>query len=114
MKVLAQTGKLEGGTMVRSVMQVVQSEGVLSMFKGNLANRLKVGPQKAMKFLGYENLKYFLCKNPRHPTVVEDFCCASGMACIALVATYPLDTIKTHLSVTKQKETITQAFRNMY
>ena len=30
-------------------------------------NCLKVAPQKALKFLGYENLKFVVCKDPyRH------------------------------------------------
>ena len=50
--------------MREGVQIILRNEGMLSFFRGNLMNCLKVAPQKALKFVGYENLKFVVCKDP--------------------------------------------------
>jgi solute carrier family 25 phosphate transporter 23/24/25/41 len=112
LKTMAQTGQVRG-SITSSFQHIVHTEGALALFRGNLMNCLKVAPQKALKFLGYENLKYAICKNPYRPTMAEDFGCSVTMSCIALAVTFPLDTLKTRLSVSTEKETVATAIRQL-
>ena len=65
------------------------------MWRGNTANCMKVAPQKAIRFIGYENIKRFVAVDPNRATAFEDFISASSIACISLTIVFPLDTIKT-------------------
>jgi len=112
-KTLAQIGKAQEGAWPM-LTHIMRTEGVYGLFRGNLANCLKVAPQKGMKFLGYENLKYLLCSNPLRPTAAEDFSCSIAMGCIALIVTYPLDTLKTRMSVSEKGQTLRGAFSQLY
>ena len=39
-------------------------EGAASLWRGNVANCLKVAPGKAIKFLMYENVRSLICARP--------------------------------------------------
>merc|ERR1712086_465622 len=52
---------------------IVQTQGVRSLWRGNLANCLKVAPVKAVKFLGYEVVKNLVCQDPMRPSFLESF-----------------------------------------
>merc|ERR1712046_78813 len=65
------------------------------MWRGNTANCMKVAPQKAIRFMGYENIKQLVAVNPNRATPAEDFISSASIACISLTIVFPLDTIKT-------------------
>ena len=95
--VLLQVGAFEGAGLVAGVRRVVHRQGWLSLYRGNLANCLKVGPEKAMKFVGYETLRHALAGDPVAPTIAEDLLCSSIAAGISNGLIFPLDTLKTRL-----------------
>lgn len=56
-----QSGKTKG-TIVKSMTNIYQQEGWLAFWNGNGANTLKIMPESAMRFLGYEMFKTRICK----------------------------------------------------
>lgn len=58
---LLQSGKTQG-TIVKSMTNIYQQEGWLAFWNGNGANTLKIMPESAMRFLGYEMFKSRICK----------------------------------------------------
>ena len=64
-----------------------------------MANCFKVAPAKAMKFLMYENMKDWMCKDPTKPTFVENFVSSSAVAGFVTFGVHPVDTIKTKMSL---------------
>ena len=93
---MAQTGRLDSKHgIIRQAWNLLRTEGVAAMWRGNIANCLKVAPQKAIRFVGYENIKQLVAVDPNRATPFEDFISASSMSCISLTIVFPLDTIKT-------------------
>ena len=84
------------------------------LFRGNLANCMKVAPAKGLKFASYEQVKKMICKNPKRATTVENFVAAGSVSLVTGVGVFPLDTLKTRLSVMNTKSTVTQAALDLY
>ena len=115
LKVMAQTGALVHDSSYNvALRRLIRTEGVLSMFRGNLANCLKVGPNKAIRFGGYEKVKYTICTNPARPTFTEDLTCAGVMASVACVATHPLDTLKTRQCLSSQPVKFASTLKRLF
>jgi len=114
LKLLGQThSSLLDGGLRSGLGRMIHTEGVRGLWLGNLANCLKLGPQKAFKFLGYENVKQAICKDPTHPTAREDFVTAATVASISQLIVFPLDTIKTRQAVAQRKLSIVACFREL-
>ena len=93
---MAQTGRLDGNqSIIRQAWNLLRSEGLRAMWRGNTANCMKVAPQKVIRFVGYENIKQLVAVNPQRATPAEDFISSSSIACISVTLVFPLDTIKT-------------------
>lgn len=114
LKVMAQTGALvHDSSYDMALRRLIRTEGAPSMFRGNLANCLKVGPNKAIRFGGYERVKFTICANPARPTFIENLTCAGVMASVACAATHPLDTLKTQQCLSSQPVRFTLTFRRL-
>ncbi|CAN0400228.1 unnamed protein product, partial [Ectocarpus sp. 13 AM-2016] len=61
LKTLLQSGKTKG-TIVKSMSNIYRQEGWLAFWNGNGANTLKIMPESAIRFLGYEVFKNSICK----------------------------------------------------
>ncbi|CAM9634800.1 unnamed protein product, partial [Hapterophycus canaliculatus] len=61
LKTLLQSGKTKG-TIVRGMTNIYRQEGVTAFWNGNGANTLKIMPESAIRFLGYEVFKSKICK----------------------------------------------------
>lgn len=109
LKVLLQAGLVADHPWI-ALPRLARDQGWRSLFRGNFANCLKVGPSKAIKFLGYENLRHRVCTNPLRPTSAEDLCCSSCIAGVSCLVTFPLDTIKTRLSISEQPMRISATY----
>lgn len=111
---MLQTGRATSGAAA-TFARVVQSQGIWALWRGNLANCLKIAPAKAIKFGLYENVKTVVCHNPRRPSFSENFLCASFVAATVAVALHPIDTIKTYMSISgnTEKVTIRQTVRDI-
>lgn len=56
-----QSGKTKG-TIVASMTAIYRQEGLRAFWNGNGANTLKIMPESAMRFLGYEVFKNAVCQ----------------------------------------------------
>lgn len=56
-----QSGKTRG-TIVKNMSNIYQQEGFKAFWNGNGANTLKIMPESAMRFLGYEVFKNWVCR----------------------------------------------------
>lgn len=81
---------------------VIRQEGIRYLWKGNMANSMRVFPQFALNFSFYQQ-----CKNNIFNHIEDDnikHFCSGGVAGIgAMVLVYPLETIKTRLSLQMNK-----------
>ena len=75
---------------------------------------MKVAPAKGLKFASYEQVKKMICKNPKRATAMENFVAAGSVSLVTGVGVFPLDTLKTRLSVMNTKSTVTQAAVDLY
>lgn len=114
LKLLLQTSSQRDVPLMSRITNILSKEGVRSFWRGNLANCLKVAPAKALKFASYEQVKNVVCKNPKRATVVENFFAAGSVSLVTGIGVFPLDTLKTRLSVMSTKQTVSQAALDLY
>ena len=74
--------------------EMVKSEGILSLFKGNWANCLRIAPFQAIEFFMFEIYKKFL--SPYSTISLLASGALAGISASAVV--YPLDLVKTLLA----------------
>eukprot|EP00903_Cladosiphon_okamuranus_P014648 g13583.t1 len=103
LKTLLQSGKTKG-TLVKSVTNIYQQEGWLAFWNGNGANTLKIMPESAMRFFGYEMFKTSICKDPDDVRIGERFLAGSMAGSLAQLVIYPLEIAKTRLAVGEKGE----------
>lgn len=103
-KILFQTGKLHGGSVVSTLTAIVRSEGAAGLFRGNGASVLRIVPYSAVHFGLYEQYRRLLVERlyagSSHLSVspVMDLLAGSGAGATAVLATYPLDLVRTRLA----------------
>ncbi|KAD2806125.1 hypothetical protein E3N88_39502 [Mikania micrantha] len=84
---------------IKSAVKSIWKEGgVLSFFRGNGLNVVKVAPESAIKFYTYELLKNFIGRDEKGDIGTSGRLLAGGMAgAVAQTAIYPMDLVKTRL-----------------
>jgi len=99
-QMLNQTGALQSSIM-STLKKIWVGESIRGLWKGNIANCIRVFPHKAILFASNETLLiHFPSKHTSFSFVTGAF---SGL--IATAATYPLDVIRAMLSGTLDKNT---------
>jgi solute carrier family 25 (mitochondrial phosphate transporter), member 23/24/25/41 len=102
LKITAQTGELHG-SLVAEVRAVVAREGLRGLFAGNAANVVRVFPFAGTVCLCYANLvETFVTGDPRYhvaPEPVLRGMCGAAAGAVATCSTYPLDLIRTRMTV---------------
>ena len=80
---------------------VLRKEGVRHLWKGNLVNCTRVFPQFAINFAVYEKAKqkYYYITDPK----LKNFICGGIGGLVATTITYPLETIRTRLTLQMNK-----------
>ena len=73
--------------------------GIKPFFRGNLANCIKIAPETATKFIAFDEVKKIIAKDVGNITVMEKFVAGGIAGSLAQFTVYPLETIKTRLSV---------------
>ena len=73
--------------------------GVLSLWRGNGVNVLKIAPETSIKFYAYEIVKSLINENRSEITVGQRFLAGSIAGFIAQTAIYPLEVVKTRLAI---------------
>lgn len=98
-------GDFSGNSLFTAMRQVLKSEGVLAFWKGNLTSVLHRFPYSAINFTAYELSRDALCyitNKKEHEIATPAIRFASGAisGAVACFACYPLDLVRTRLTVT--------------
>ncbi|PWA94417.1 hypothetical protein CTI12_AA062010 [Artemisia annua] len=81
-----------------AVKNIWKEGGIVSFFRGNGLNVVKVAPESAIKFYTYELLKDFIGGGDKDDIGTSGRLLAGGMAgAVAQTAIYPMDLVKTRL-----------------
>ncbi|XP_014603482.1 PREDICTED: calcium-binding mitochondrial carrier protein SCaMC-2 isoform X1 [Polistes canadensis] len=84
---------------------MLREGGVTSLWRGNGINVLKIGPETALKFMAYEQVKRAIKGNDtRELGLYERFVAGSMAGGISQSAIYPLEVLKTRLALRKTGE----------
>lgn len=89
---------------VRSGFQYMLKEGgLLSLWRGNGVNVLKIAPETAIKFAAYEQIKHMMRGSNQSRTlrIYERFLAGSLAGATAQTAIYPMEVLKTRLTLRK-------------
>ncbi|KAM7249361.1 hypothetical protein ACFE04_019888 [Oxalis oulophora] len=84
---------------------LLKEGGVWSLWRGNGINVLKIAPESALKFTAYEQAKRLIRgSNSRELTIYERFVAGSFAGSFSQTIIYPLETLKTRLSLRRTGE----------
>ena len=88
----------QGLSTIGSIKHMWTSEGMAGFMKGNGVNVVRIAPFSAFEFYFYEIYKSFFMKEGSESPIMKLWCGGlTGMTASTL--TYPLDLIRTHLSL---------------
>ncbi len=100
-RLAAQTGNMEGGSMGTVLGRIYAKEGVRGLFRGNLANCIRVFPTGAITLTTYLNLLK-LTPADKHMDAMEPVyrvMCAGTAAAVGNTLTYPLDVVRARMTL---------------
>lgn len=109
-KIFAQTQGLKAGKpnyigITPLLFRMYRDEGMHGYFKGNGTNCLKIIPSSGIRFMAFENYKKMLLKDGQtNLTPTNKIISGSSAGLTALTFTYPLDLIRTRLTLQKNNE----------
>ncbi|XP_077276191.1 short Calcium-binding Mitochondrial Carrier isoform X1 [Temnothorax americanus] len=85
---------------------MLREGGIRSLWRGNGINVLKIGPETALKFMAYEQVKRAIKEDDegRELGLYQRFCAGSMAGGISQSAIYPLEVLKTRLALRKTGE----------
>lgn len=86
------------GTLA-TIWGIWREEGLKGLFRGNGVNCVRIVPYTAIQYTVYHNLKTFVTGNSRDFTPLEKLVCGLTGGVASVAGTYPLDLVKTRLSV---------------
>jgi solute carrier family 25 phosphate transporter 23/24/25/41 len=93
------------GSLCCATKQVLREEGVLSFWRGNLASVIHRFPYSAINFTVYDELQGIIRHLDYRETPISRFLCGAIAGGVACFACYPLDLVKTQLTVSKGPST---------
>uniref|UniRef100_A0A8D2ZTP6 EF-hand domain-containing protein n=1 Tax=Scophthalmus maximus TaxID=52904 RepID=A0A8D2ZTP6_SCOMX len=88
------------GNVLSGFQSMLKEGGLRSLWRGNGINVLKIAPETAIKFTAYEK-DYFTLNETRNLKVHERFVAGSLAGAIAQTAIYPMEVLKTRLTLRK-------------
>ncbi|KAG5184595.1 mitochondrial carrier domain-containing protein [Tribonema minus] len=102
-KVLLQAGT-ERGTIMGGLRGIWAEGGWRAFWRGNGANVIKIMPESAIRFMGYDFFKKRISKDPDEVTIIERFIAGALAGCTGQILIYPLEISKTRLAVARSGE----------
>ncbi|XP_058435159.1 mitochondrial adenyl nucleotide antiporter SLC25A23 isoform X2 [Marmota monax] len=78
---------------------MIQEGGILSLWRGNGINVLKIAPESAIKFMAYEQIKHAIRGRQETLQVQERFVAGSLAGATAQTIIYPMEVLKTRLTL---------------
>ncbi|ANZ77298.1 BA75_04650T0 [Komagataella pastoris] len=88
------------GGVLKSILQIWKEEGYRGLFRGNGINCLRIFPYSSVQYATYQEIKPYLLEPGQQELSTGAKFFAGNIAGLASVtATYPLDLVKTRLSI---------------
>lgn len=101
-KVFLQVRGSEFNSILLCVRHLLSEGGVLSLWRGNGMNVVKIAPESALKFWAYEEAKIFQRGNiDRELNISERFLAGSIAGSVSQTVIYPMEVLKTRLCLRK-------------
>lgn len=103
-KILFQTGQLQGAGVRATLLRIHRQEGSVALFRGNGASVLRIVPYAAIHFTAYESYRKALvnlvtqASSNKPVSPVIDLLAGSAAGASAVMITYPLDLVRTRLA----------------
>ena len=98
-----------------SIRSVLKKEGIRYLWKGNMTNCIRVFPQIATNFSAFESSKKYIFKDVKDDKL-KNFYSGGVAGVVSMTTVYPLETIRTRLSLQMNKSHYTnplQAARSL-
>lgn len=91
------------GNVLRGFQYMLKEGGLVSLWRGNGMNVLKIAPETAIKFSAYEQIKRMIRghNENRNLRIYERFLAGSLAGATAQTAIYPMEVLKTRLTLRK-------------
>lgn len=92
----------KGGNMSEILKKLWEEDGIKGFWRGNFAACVRLGPQSAIKFFAFEELQKAI-GGGKPLTGIQRTIAGSSAGVISQVLTYPLDVVRTRITVDPKK-----------
>jgi len=90
------------GSFSQALVTIFKEEGLHGLWKGNVVACLRLGPYSAVKYFTFENTKDFFAGPDGKIADSKRAVCGALAGSAAVLTTYPLDLVKTRLTIQKE------------